>query len=1167
MCAVQAILRFGQTADYRRARQASSNAALSCQEARTPTRPASIAPLPRWASDGPQPLPGLSLVGPVPRLSLAGAAPSLHQPSLTSQRVNRRRRAGAPRLIEWTGERCVPWADDIQVIYEHLHRYAWAADLVRGQRVLDLASGEGFGAAMLADTAASVVGVDIDPTTVEHSRLNYEGEGLEFEVADALDLSRFEEGSFDVVVAFEMIEHVTDHSRLLAEIFRVLRDDGLLVMSTPDRRAYSEATGEVNPFHLHELDPEEFRATLSARFANVSSWGQRTITGSALAAIDASASAAPASTTFIERAGEDWREADAMSPLYVIALASNAPLPAPPRQSVLADCGLSLLREAEARAVELRRELELELARAASRAAAADDALRQQAASAQAEAEAAAGRERALQRDVATRDVHVDSVRRQLLDLRRQLSALRRERGGDEELIGYLEVELTKASAFVMSVNRSVVWRAFQRLRGEVFRLAGGEDSRRVRALQWTLRAIAGRRGPGAPREDVAAAAPPVAGATVAGPTIEFPVFEQPDVSIVIPAYSRADLTRRCLESILENTTRVAYEVIIVDDAADADTKHLLASVRGARIVTNEANLGYLRSVNTGAALAHGRWLVLANNDIEVYEEWLTALVIAGDRAPEIAIVTPKYLDADFHLSEAGGVIWSDGTGVNYGRGERTDSWRYEYRRDVDYGSAAALLVRRDFWVQRGGYDEAFAPMYYEDTDLCFDAREHGLRVVYEPEANVIHHEGATAGTDITAGHKRHQEQNRHTFVAKWRHRLEADYLPPGPVATRQAIERVPAPHVLVVDHRVPTPDRDSGSLRMFTMIESLREIGCRVTFLPDNREAFWPYTRDLQRLGVEVLYPPVDLGAEIAALGPNLSLVLLSRPHVASRWLDLVRELAPNARVAYDTVDLHWLREARRVALNGSTSPGIELKSAALRELELALIRATDTTLVVTEAEREQVRLDVPDADVRVLPNVHPLSARVAPFDARAGLLFVGGFEHTPNVDAVLTLVNDVMPLVWRENPELRLTVVGADAPPEIRALASANVRVPGWVPDLEPLLSSALALVAPLRYGAGLKGKVTQALAAGLPVVTTPIGAEGLDASDGEQLLIGADAEELAARTIRVVSDRELWGQLSRAGQALAAERCAPAVLHDRLTELLAGLPMVRIPAAARA
>jgi GT2 family glycosyltransferase len=655
-------------------------------------------------------------------------------------------------------------------------------------------------------------------------------------------------------------------------------------------------------------------------------------------------------------------------------------------------------------------------------------------------------------------------------------------------------------------------------------------------------------------------AGPNVASGGLASPRprrgpIELPTSDDPLVSLVMPLYAHAELTRAALESIRDVTEHVGYEVILVDDHADAATKMLLAQVRGARMITSETNIGYLRSVHRGVDAARGRWLVLCNNDIEVQPGWLSALMDCGESESDVAIVAPMYLDPNGKLSEAGGIIWRDGTGCNYGRGQDPSDCHYEYRREIDYGSAAALLVRTEFWHEVGGFDERFLPMYYEDTDLCFEARARGWRVMFEPLSRVIHVEGATAGVDETAGHKRHQELNRPKFVEKWRERLDAEHLPAGQPNHWLAANLRRRPHVLVADHRVPMWDRESGALRMRGMLEALVGFGCHVTFLPDNMLPMQPYTRQLQRMGVEVVHG-IEIPTGLDAIMPSLSLVILSRPQVAARWLDYVREHADQALVLYDTVDLHWLREARRATLETGSGAGdwvMTSKASAMRELELGLIRGCDATAVVSDSERAQVEQDVPGSVVHVLPNVNPVRVPVPGVDRRSGVLFVGGFEHPPNADAVLMLVQEVMPLVWRERDDVAVTIVGHNPPPEVSALASERVRIAGWVAELDPLLDASRALVAPLRYGAGLKGKVTQALAAGLPVVTTPIGAEGLEATDGEQLLIGTGAEELAARVIRVLTDPDLWRHLSRAGQELAAEHCSPALMSEQLSRLL--------------
>ena len=1016
------------------------------------------------------------------------------------------RRAGAPRLIEWTGERCVPWAPDVQVVYEHLHRYMWAADLVVGRRVLDLASGEGFGAAILAESAEHVTGIDIDRRTVDHSSLNYGDERIEFEVGDAADLSRFADGSFGAVVAFEMIEHIHDQGRVLEEIERVLGPDGVLIMSTPDRRAYTDATETSNPFHVHELDLEGFTALVGGAFENVATWGQRTITGSVLAALDdADDRDPPARTFFIEREGDEWRAAVGLWPLYLVAVASHAKLPAIAAHSTLADCGLALRREAEAASASAARE---QLVEARSQVSRLEGEL--------------AERERAqhdLSRRVADRELEV------------KLDRLR---------IDELTVDAAQSAAALAALEAQgsqVSWRLFYAARAKAVAALGGERSIRTRLVRRTLRIAAGARR---------ARRPPA--------TIDLPVFPEPQVSLVIPLYSAAELTRGCLQAIRDNTSEVSYEVILVDDAADAETKALLADVRGARVVANETNLGYQESVQRGAAEARGEWLVLCNNDIQPLSGWLVSMLACAQSADDIGIVTPKYLYPDMSLNEAGGVIWRDGTGGNYGRGEDPGECRYEFRREVDYGSAAALMVRADFWREVGGFDARFAPMYYEDTDLCFQARERGLRVMFEPRANVIHVEGATAGTDVTRGPKRFQEVNRVRFVNKWQEQLDRDQLAPSEHNERRAANRARGPHVLILDHRVPMADRDSGSLRMRAMIRSLQELGCRVTFFPEDRHLVLPYTLELLSAGVEVWFGDIDVPEQLSEVGPELALVITSRPHTTSKWLDLVRECAPNAPVLYDTVDLHWLREARRAATRSGTD-GVALgpRAVALREIELALIRATDATLVVSPEERAQVEADVPGAVVRVVPNVNELREDVPPAAGRRGVIFIGGFEHTPNIDAALRLVRGVMPKIWERMPDVPVKLIGGEAPPEIEALASPLVDVTGWVRDVRPLFGGAVAMLAPLSYGAGLKGKVTQALAEGLPVVTTAVGAEGLQAADGEQLLIADDDDGLAKRVIELSSDPELWARLSAAGQRLVAERCSPEVMSAALQELL--------------
>jgi GT2 family glycosyltransferase/SAM-dependent methyltransferase/glycosyltransferase involved in cell wall biosynthesis len=1062
------------------------------------------------------------------------------------------RRAGAPRLIEWTGERCVPWAPDVQVVYEHLHRYLWAEKLVAGKRVLDVGSGEGFGASILAENAAEVVGIDIDERTVEHARLNWSTSRISFSLGSALDLSAFDEDSFDAVVAFEIIEHVSDQEQMLREVARVLKGDGLLIASTPDRRLYSEASGQVNPFHTRELTYEEFSALLQTKFANVGLWGQRSITGSHLGALDRSDSAAPSRAEFfIERAGEEWRIAGEPAALYLVAVASDGALPEIPASSTLGDCGLELVRAKAQEGAEVAAGLIAERDEAFERESHAREMIEAERADHDADVAAHDVELKRLDAELVERDEYLHHRHSEIVGLRARLRDV-------EAAVADARSQLEDAQRFTRRVESSVTWQVFQGVRGRVF-ASVGERSLSVRALRLFLR-LGGRlmkrrhSTPEAPRE--------VASPQAGGEPINLPTFERPRVSLIIPLHAGAGLTRRCLETIRDNTDQIAYEVILVDDTADAETKSLLDLVTGARILDNEENLGYLRSVNRAAAVTGGEWLVLCNNDIEVSPGWLTAMLACATSRERVGVVAPKFVSPDGRLSEAGGIIWSDATGVNYGRGDDPTRYQYEYTREVDYGSAAALMVRAELWRDVGGFDARFVPMYYEDVDLCFEARKRGWGVFYEPSAVVTHVEGATAGTDPQAGHKRHQEINRGKFLAKWRPQLDAEHLRPSDRSVRTAANRHRGPNVLVVDFRVPMWDRDAGSLRMFEIVRSLLRRGYGVTLAPDNFARFEPYTRVLQRLGVEVIYGESDPRIVLADIGSKLVAAILSRPHPASRWLDSVRESAPSAVAIYDTVDLHWVRESRRFALGDADSspgnrviPALGPKAAALFELELAMVRASDVTVAVTEAERAQILSQVPDARVTIIPTIHEVAKHVPRAAGRRDLLFLGGFEHPPNIDAAIYLVREIMPRVWRHRADVSVTIVGGSAPREVEELAASRVDIRGWVADLHPLVDTARAMVVPVRFGAGIKGKITQGLAAGLPVVTTTVGAEGLEGEDGQSMLVGDDPEALAERVLQVLEDDELWQSLSVAGQELVAARCSLDLLDERLSETLAG------------
>jgi O-antigen biosynthesis protein len=244
------------------------------------------------------------------------------------------------RLISWTGERMVPWADEPAIIHEHLHRYLFSSQFVAGKAVIDLGSGEGYGSSLLAGTAARVLGIEIDPLAVEHARLNYRAPNLEFREGSVLKLDDLEPGSFDVAVCFEVIEHISDHDKLVSSVARLLRPGGVFVVSTPDREVYNASLGHVNPYHLKELDKDEFSTLLYKHFSHVTLYGQRASVGSLLHVLDEPERAQGHSHYVVQGNEGAWSVVPEPEPKYLVAVAClDSPVPVP-ATSLLSDAGL-----------------------------------------------------------------------------------------------------------------------------------------------------------------------------------------------------------------------------------------------------------------------------------------------------------------------------------------------------------------------------------------------------------------------------------------------------------------------------------------------------------------------------------------------------------------------------------------------------------------------------------------------------------------------------------------------------------------------------------------------------------------------------------------------------------------------------------------------------------
>jgi glycosyltransferase involved in cell wall biosynthesis len=363
----------------------------------------------------------------------------------------------------------------------------------------------------------------------------------------------------------------------------------------------------------------------------------------------------------------------------------------------------------------------------------------------------------------------------------------------------------------------------------------------------------------------------------------------------------------------------------------------------------------------------------------------------------------------------------------------------------------------------------------------------------------------------------------------RWKHVLSG-YQKPGEDIDK-AKDRRADKRVLYLDLTTPAPDRDSGSLDAFNHMLLLREMNFQVTFIPVDNLAFMDdYTLDLQSKGIEVLYHPFisSVNDHLKDLGKRYDLIFLSRPQTAKMYLTPIRKYCPKAKVLFNTVDLHFLRMERQALLEKNKK--ILLAAKEMKELELDLIKKCDIASVVSSYEYDLLVKNKLKNKVVLLPYTRHIISKVKPFKFRRDIVFVGGFRHPPNIDAVKFFITEIMPIIRQKIPNVKFHVVGPDVPAELKLLEAKDIIFQGHIKDLTNFLDKFRVSVAPLRFGAGIKGKIGSSMSIGLPVVATSLAAEGMKLKDNFNILVGDNPKEFSAKLIKLYSDEKLWNRLSK-------------------------------------
>ena len=639
--------------------------------------------------------------------------------------------------------------------------------------------------------------------------------------------------------------------------------------------------------------------------------------------------------------------------------------------------------------------------------------------------------------------------------------------------------------------------------------------------------------------------------------SMSFSEFEKPLLTVILILFNRSELTFQCLESIKAHAD-ISYQIIIVDNASSDNTSHLLERLRNIKIIKNTENIGFLKACNQAVEYATGKYVLFLNNDTQVLPNTFSALVNTIESDPKIGVVGGKLIFPNGKLQEAGGIIWQDGTCVSYGRNDVPNKPQYSYVKEVYYCSGALLLTRHELFVELGAFDESYTPAYYEEVDYCMKVRENGYKVVYQPFAQVIHHEFASSQNSEQA--IRLQERNRTMFTKKWAKRLKT-YHKAGShplLLARETPYPVSRKRVLFIDDRIPDSALGRGYPRSFDILEALIALRYQITFFPTMySKKPRSVTQHFQQQGIEVMYDATGEGYRLsyedflARRANYYDVIFISRPHNMEAVLPSIRQYAPSAHLIYDCEAMFAEREILLMGIRREKV--IPAYKEQLIKHEISLAQQADSVTTVSPKEKRTF-------EQYGIRNIHvvgfALEERPTPasFEERQDLLFVGSIpsENNPNEDAVLYFAEHIFPQI-HDTTGAKLYIVGTNESKDVWKLDSENIRVVGRVDDLTEYYNRCKIFVVPTRYAAGLPYKLYNAAAHGIPAVVTPLIAEQVGWQEGNGFLIGDTKESFAKKCIELYQDKALWEIIKDGASTLMKRDCSPNIFRKNLRKAL--------------
>ncbi|WP_200976654.1 glycosyltransferase [Echinicola sp. 20G] len=626
---------------------------------------------------------------------------------------------------------------------------------------------------------------------------------------------------------------------------------------------------------------------------------------------------------------------------------------------------------------------------------------------------------------------------------------------------------------------------------------------------------------------------------------VHFGRKESPTLTVIIHSVKEMSSLSQLLYSIKSSWKDEVKVIVVLEESQKEVISFLDENTYGVGIHLIQSEGKLISALNELISSTNSDLIAFWSGQTILESGNLQELVLNMKSNPDWTAISGKILAEDGLIKSAGSYINPDFELTYYGKFDLPSHPKYNFIREVDALDSGFVIFNVKELQAQNGLNNNHESLSHALTDLA-------LRLKKKADKRTIYNPMLTLSSKEEVGHLETTKKDTNLLKTSY-----PEYFNNIELNNEEELVRrfLPKKTLLFIDIFLPEYDKDSGSVRAFHLLKMLKHLGYHVIFVPRKGDKNDPYYTEFRNLGLEILYAYPDRSGMkklLIDILPSVDTAWICRPQL-NKEFEWIFKQNPKIKWICDTIDLHYIRLSREAEITGSQK--LKRKAHKFHQLELDLTSKADISFTVTTDEKELL-MQQGIKRVEVIPNIHEIHSVAASksYAEREGILFIGSYNHPPNIDAVVWMIEEIMPIIWKEHA-MPVTLLGSAPTEKVKALASDLVKVPGFVQDVEPYFVNHRLFVAPLRYGAGMKGKIGQSLAYQLPIVTTDVGAEGMGLKDGENVMLADSKEKFVAQILKVYQDEMLWKKLSD-GSAQVLEPLLPNTVKSSLKRILNSL-----------